>query len=127
MLRPPAAANPVTLIHKAGAKTDSVVGEPDLFGARSANGEWEPQDPVSDPRTGAVTYGAFIDVTTFPTRELRDEDLARRSPEDHTALLAGDLWVVRLTAGEQAGKSVFVPTPQTIATRLGGRVIQVWP
>jgi hypothetical protein len=127
MLRPPAAANPVTFIHKAGAKTDSVVGDPSLFGARDASGQWEPQDPVSDPRTGAVTYGAFIEVTTYPTRELRDEELGRVTPGDHKAILAGDLWVAWLSAGEQAGKSVFVPTPQTVATRLGGRVIQVWP
>jgi hypothetical protein len=125
--RAPAASNPVDLIHKAGAKTDSTVGEPDLFGARSANGWWEPQDPVTDPATGKMSWGGQIDVTTFPTHDLAVEDLGRRNPSDHTAVLAGDLWVVRLTAGQQAGKPAFVPTPQTVAARLGGKVVQVWP
>ena len=122
------ASNPVDLIHKLpGCKTEDTVGEPDLFGARDAKGWWEPQDPISDPRTGAVTYGQLIEVTTFPTHELAVEDLARRNPDDGTAVLAGDLWDARLTAGEQAGKTAFIPSPQNVASQLGGTVVHVWP
>jgi hypothetical protein len=122
-----AASNPVDLIHKAGAKTDATVGEPSLFGSRGANGWWEPQDPVTDPATGKMSWGGSIDVTTFPTHDLAVEDLGQRNPSDHTAVLAGDLWVVRLTAGERLGVSTFIPSPQVVAARLGGRVVQVWP
>ena len=123
----PKAANPVDLIHKVGAKTDSTVGEPDLFGARSANGWWGSTDPVTDPTTGKTSWGTLLDVTTFPTHELAVEDMGRRNPQDHTALLAGDLWVIRMTAGQQLDVRKFIPSPQTVAAQLGGRVVQVWP
>jgi hypothetical protein len=48
-------------------------------------------------------------------------------PQDHTAILAGDLWDARLTAGEQLGVHKFIPSPQAVAAKLGGRVVQVWP
>jgi hypothetical protein len=74
-----------------------------------------------------MTWGQLIEAMTCPTHDLVMEELARQTPSDHEAVVAGHLWIGWLTSGQKAGMRTFIPSPQAVATQLSGKVVHVWP
>ncbi len=113
------AENPVDIIHRIqGCKTEAENGDVDWQGGRFASCHFGNPNEIL-PNIGDVTIRTYGSDEAF---EARIAELDNEAPQDGSAYLSGDRFIIQITAF--AGKTVDDKAITTIGSQAGAKLVE---